>query len=91
MNLHQLQIKISNSLKELFHEISCLKKSVVTRTSELINDGRDGENPFITLNDLEQSTQNIFIQQTNPGLSIPYIWYQVDATGSLVSIWINKV
>lgn len=34
---------------------------------------------------------NIFIQQTDPALATPYIWYQTDATGSLVSIWINKV
>ena len=34
--------------------------------------------------------QQVFIQQTDPGLNIPYIWYQIDATGSLVSIWINK-
>lgn len=33
----------------------------------------------------------VFIQQTDPGLSRPYVWYQTDATGSLVSIWINKV
>ena len=35
--------------------------------------------------------KEVFIQQTDPGLTTPYIWYQTDATGSLVSIWINKV
>lgn len=39
----------------------------------------------------EDGNTNVFIQQTEPGLATPYIWYQTDATGSLVSIWINKV
>ena len=35
--------------------------------------------------------QNVFIQQTDPALTTPYIWYQTNATGGLISIWINKV
>jgi hypothetical protein len=44
-----------------------------------------------TGNQGEDGNTNVFIQQTEPGLATPYIWYQTDATGSLVSIWINKV
>lgn len=32
----------------------------------------------------------VFVQQTDPALSTPYVWYQTDAQGSLVTIWINK-
>lgn len=38
-----------------------------------------------------QGNSNVFIQQTDPALSTPYIWYQTNESGSLVSIWINKV
>lgn len=33
--------------------------------------------------------ENVFIQQTDPALATPYIWYQVDGTGALVTIWVS--
>jgi hypothetical protein len=31
----------------------------------------------------------IFIQETDPALPYPYVWYQVDGVGNLITMWIN--
>ena len=36
--------------------------------------------------------QNVFIQQTDPALTDrPYAWFQTDAGGNIVTLWINTL
>ena len=32
---------------------------------------------------------NLFIQETEPTVTIPYAWFQTDELGNLVTLWIN--
>lgn len=34
-------------------------------------------------------TQNVYIQQTQPVASGNWVWYQLDGSNNLVSIWVN--
>lgn len=35
------------------------------------------------------SIQNVFIQEADPGpLSYPYVWWELDNLGNLVTVWI---
>jgi hypothetical protein len=34
--------------------------------------------------------QNTFIQRTDPALATPYIWWQVDISGNLVTVWVKS-
>lgn len=33
--------------------------------------------------------RNVFIQETDPALAVPYVWFQTDGSGNLVTLWIN--
>lgn len=52
MTLIEWRNKTSQDIKMLFYELNCIKKQIVNRTSQLINDGQDGEHPFITAEDI---------------------------------------
>lgn len=40
---------------------------------------------------VQESNTNVFVQQNDPAFATPYVWFQTNESGSLVSIWINKV
>lgn len=35
--------------------------------------------------------QTLFIQQTQPSANYNYIWYELDVTGNIVTMWINTI
>lgn len=45
--------------------------------------GEDGTNG--------SGTTNVFIQETNPNLPSNYIWFEIDNTGSLTTMWVNTI
>jgi ApbE superfamily uncharacterized protein (UPF0280 family) len=36
-----------------------------------------------------QGETNVFIQQTDPALQTPYVWFETRQDGTLKSIWVN--
>lgn len=33
-------------------------------------------------------TSNVYVQTTDPAATTPYVWFQVDGSGALVSLWV---
>jgi hypothetical protein len=62
---------------------------MAAQRGDIIYAERQGIGGIITVGDIVDLTPKIFIQQTDPAIAVPYIWYQTDALGGLVSIWIN--
>lgn len=38
---------------------------------------------------LEQSVGGVFVQQSDPAMVRPGLWFETDASGNLVSLWVQ--
>lgn len=52
MTYQEFIIKVRGDIKTLYYEINCLKKQLIIKTSQLINDGEDGKESFITTSEV---------------------------------------
>ena len=88
MTFTEFQLKVSQDLKILFHEIVCIKKQLFTRTSQLTNDGEDGINSFITKLDIQEAVNEVQAPEDTVKAVVPFekvnVIVRVDAQGRLV-------